>query len=146
MERARIIQYLRIAVIALCLTACVLLVAACFALPYSGANVVLMRHGGPGLTVVEIYQGKLSLSWEPRVPYRPEWAGQRNRHGFRYSVYSDGSWHVWAPLWAVGALLAGAIAPFAAAPWLRWQFSLRTLLVATTLIAVGMGMVIYVAR
>jgi hypothetical protein len=27
----------------------------------------------------------------------------------------------------------------AAAPWLRWRFSLRTLLVATTLVAVGMG-------
>jgi hypothetical protein len=31
---------------------------------------------------------------------------------------------------------------FAAAPWLRWRFSLRTLLIATTLIAIGLGSII----
>ena len=91
------LKYLRIAVTALSLTACVLLVAACFSLQYRGANLELMRARAwaDGLA---IYEGKLSLSWEPRVRYRPRWAGQRNRYGFRYSVYSDGSWHVWGPL------------------------------------------------
>ena len=135
-------KYLRIAVTAFSLTACVLLIGACFALQYRGANVELMRRGGPGPTVVAIYNGKLSLSWEPRMPYRPVWAGQRNRHGFRYSVYSDGAWHVWGPLWVVGALLAAAVAPFAASPWLRWQFSLRTLLIATALVAVALGAIV----
>ncbi len=134
---------------ALCLTACVLLIAACFALQYRGANIELMRRGGPGPTVVQIYEGKFSLSWEPRVPYRPAWAGQRIRYGFRYSVYSDGSWHIWGPLWAVGALLAASVAPFAAiavAPWIHWtkRFSLRTLLIATTLVAVGLGLIVLV--
>ena len=23
-----------------------------------------------------------------------------NRDGFRYNVYSDGSWYAWVPLWA----------------------------------------------
>ena len=32
------------------------------------------------------------------------------------------------------------------APWIRWRFSLRTLLVATTLIAIGLGLAIYAAR
>ncbi len=29
------------------------------------------------------------------------------------------------------------------APWLRWQFSLRTLLIATTLVAVGLGLIVW---
>jgi hypothetical protein len=105
-----------------------------------------MRRGGPGPTVVEIYDGKLSLSWEPRVPYRPEWAGQINRHGFRYNIYSNGSWHVWGPLWVVGGLLAAAAALLAALPWIRCQFSLRTLLIATTLVAVALGLIVWAAK
>ncbi len=34
----------------------------------------------------------------------------------------------------------------AAAAWIRWRFSLRTLLVATTLVAVVLGIIIYVIR
>jgi hypothetical protein len=37
------------------------------------------------------------------------------------------------------------VAMFAALPWLRWRFSLRTLLIATTLIAVVLGLVVYAA-
>ena len=121
---------------------CLALSAACFVLQYRGADLGLIRRGGPGPTVVEIYDGKLSLSWVPRVPYRPAWAGQINRHGFRYNVYSNGSWHVWGPLWVVGALLAAVVAPLAALPWMRSRFSLRTLLIATTLVAVVLGLVV----
>ena len=37
---------------------------------------------------------------------------------------------------------------FAAAPWMRclWRFSLRTLLIATTLVAVVLGLIVYVSR
>jgi hypothetical protein len=122
---------------------CLLLITACFALKYRGANLELTRRGGPGPTVVEIYEGKLSLSWKPRLPYRPAWAGQINRHGFRHSVYSNGSWHVWGPLWAVGALFAAVVGPLAVLPWIRYSFSLRTLLVVTTLIAVGMALIVW---
>ncbi len=34
----------------------------------------------------------------------------------------------------------------AAVPWIRWRFSLRTLLIATTLVAVVLGLIVYVAR
>ena len=34
----------------------------------------------------------------------------------------------------------------ASLPWLRWRFSLRTLLIATTLVAVVLGLVVYFAR
>ena len=45
-------------------------------------------------------------------------------------------------------LRVGIVAVLAAAPWLRWskQFSLRTMLIATTLVAVGLGIAVYVAR
>jgi hypothetical protein len=125
---------------------CLALIAGCFALQNRGSNVELMRRGGPGPTVVQIYEGKLSLSWEPRVPYRPAWAGQINRHGFRYTVYSSGSWHVWGPLGAVGALLAAVLAPLAALPWIRYRFSVRTLLIAMTLVAVAIGVTVALRR
>jgi hypothetical protein len=41
----------------------------------------------------------------------------------------------WAPI-----LLA---AVFGGAPWLRWRFSLRTLLIATTLVAVVLGLIVW---
>lgn len=46
------------------------------------------------------------------------------------------------PYW-FGLLLS---ATFAAAPWLRWRFSLRTLLIATTLIAVALGLIMWAAK
>jgi hypothetical protein len=67
---------------------------------------------------------------------RPAWnAAQDPRFPmptFRY--------HVALPHW----LLAFLIASFAAVPWivqLRWRFSLRTMLIATTLIAVVFGLI-----
>ena len=38
------------------------------------------------------------------------------------------------------------IATLAALPWIRWQFSLRTLLIATTLVAVVLGLIVYATR
>ena len=38
------------------------------------------------------------------------------------------------------ALLFAAVA---AIPWLRWRFSLRTLLIATTLVAVVLGLIVW---
>ena len=46
------------------------------------------------------------------------------------------------PIWS---LATGAIA-FASLPWLPWRFNLRTLLIATTLVAVVLGMIAAVLR
>jgi hypothetical protein len=105
-----------------------------------------MRRGGPGPTDISIYKGRVFLSWEPGVPYRPEWAGQTNYYGFRYNMYSNASWNVSAPAWMVAVLLATVIAPVATVPWLRWRFTLRTLLIATTLVAVVLGLVVWAVR
>ena len=55
---------------------------------------------------------------------------------FGTSVAVTAAWFPF-PLILVATLLTGAL------PWLRWRFSLRTLLIATTLIAVIMGLVVW---
>jgi hypothetical protein len=52
---------------------------------------------------------------------------------------------LWMPNW----LLVLVFATLAAVPWLPWwskRFSLRTLLIATTLIAVILGAIVYAAK
>jgi hypothetical protein len=46
------------------------------------------------------------------------------------------------PVWALVAITAAA----AAAPWIRWRFSLSTLIFGTTLIAVVLGTIMYALR
>ncbi len=43
------------------------------------------------------------------------------------------------PYWFAVSTLAA----IAGAPWLRWRFRLRTLLIATTLVAIGLGLVVW---
>jgi hypothetical protein len=49
------------------------------------------------------------------------------------------SWYIVIPDWfaTVAATMLGTT------PWLRWRFSLRTLLIATTLVAVVLGLAVY---
>jgi hypothetical protein len=48
-------------------------------------------------------------------------------------------WQLWTPHW-ICTVLAGTLA---ALPWLRRRFSLRTLLIATTLVAVVLGLIVW---
>ena len=65
---------------------------------------------GEGFGVaVQLDDGKCRVYWHPRTEYRPPWAGQVNRFGFRYTRWSDGSGEVGVPLW-VFALIAILIA------------------------------------
>ena len=45
------------------------------------------------------------------------------------------------PMWIALAISVGA----AIVPWLTWRFSVRTLLIATTLVAVVLGLIVYLA-
>jgi hypothetical protein len=62
--------------------------------------------------------------------------------GFQWRKRSDG-WEAELPMWfpvVVASLLVSI-------PWINtWRFSLRTLLIATTLVAVLLGVVIYAVR
>ena len=88
----------------------------CFALlwlPERGWYTVLPPTGPNGVSV-SVGQGKVFVAWRPRVPYRPAWAGQTNRYGFRYNRTSDGAAYVGVPLVVPAAALAAfALAAFA---------------------------------
>jgi hypothetical protein len=57
-------------------------------------------------------------------------------------VESDGYQSVFLPYW----FLVAASATAGAITWLRWRFSLRTLLIAITLVAVWMGLIVFYAN
>jgi hypothetical protein len=61
--------------------------------------------------------------------------------GFRWRPMNYG-FAASVPDWFL-ALFAAA---FATAPWFRWRFSLRTLLIATTLVAVVLGLAVWAVR
>ena len=43
-------------------------------------------------------------------------------------------------------LVAGLFAAIGAGPWVRWQFSLRSMLIATTLAAAALGLLVWLNR
>jgi hypothetical protein len=62
--------------------------------------------------------------------------------GFDTQFWSRNTWFVQTPNWfpvLVSVALGGV-------PWLRWRFSLRTLLIAMTLVAVVLGVIVYAVR
>ena len=61
--------------------------------------------------------------------------------GFAF-FHAGGSWAIHIPHW----FATSGLAALAAAPWLRWRFRLRTLLIATTVVALVLGLVVYAAR
>jgi hypothetical protein len=58
----------------------------------------------------------------------------------RVRLHREEDW-VTLPYW----FLVGLCAVVAVAPWFRWRFSLRTLLIAMTMVALALGTVIYAA-
>ena len=68
------------------------------------------------------------------------WTKSSFRRFYLYT-YED---HVWMtiPYWAFAAFAVG----LGGVPWLPWKYSLRTLLIATTAIAVILGLVVYATR
>jgi hypothetical protein len=63
----------------------------------------------------------------------------RNDGQIGFNVVADQYyWTLYLPHWFV---LCGVIT-LAAVPWLRWRFSVRMLLVVTTLVAIALGLVV----
>jgi hypothetical protein len=144
------LKYPRIAVTALSLTACALLVAL-WVRSYWWIDVIMRGTTSRNTTVVAI-----SSNYGGVVFYRvvePNWVippEMINRWGYSSDKAAPGNplfdWTVSSretrvefPIW-VPALLAASLA---AAPWIRWRFRLRTLLIATTLVAVGLGILVW---
>jgi hypothetical protein len=54
------------------------------------------------------------------------------------SIYFNDSYFRLPIWWLAGGAIAAVVVP-----WLRWRFSLRTLLIATTLVALVLGLIVY---
>jgi hypothetical protein len=147
------LHYLRIAVTTLSLTACVLLIALWVRSYWWADGIIRGTTSNKTFTFIASSYGAIEAcsQIEPNLTGLP--AKFRNRWGhFSVKARPVNQQFDWTangreiriefPTW-VPAILAVSLA---AAPWIRWRFSLRTLLIATTLIAVVMGMVIYLAR
>src|SRR4051812_14522409 len=53
---------------------------------------------------VRLADGRAYLWRRPAVEYRPNWAGQVNRLGFRYTCWSNGTWDFGVPLRGAAAV------------------------------------------
>jgi hypothetical protein len=142
-------------VTALCLTACVLLVAmwvrSCWRADalqgyaqtklmfgvFAERGLVAWAWRNSPLTILEVDTWRVD-AWD--VGHTDPLPGIL---GFSYGQLIPALTTVTVPIW----FLVVAMSTTAVAPWLRWlmsirRFSLRTLLIATTLVAVGLGLVV----
>ena len=136
MERSRVTRYLRIAVTALSLTACVLFVAL-WVRSYSWTDISTKWN-------VASNQGRLIkfrtidlITIEARDPYI---------YTHPFGFISIGTRRVeFTQAYPGSALPFSAVVipalALASIPWLPWRFSLRTLLIATTLVAVALRII-----
>jgi hypothetical protein len=80
-----------------------------------------------------------------RKPHGWRYASSKNDGAFDLSFNWDSGRNYWVlviPIW----FLVGMCASFAIAPWLRRRYSLRTLLIATTVVALVLGVIVYAVR
>jgi hypothetical protein len=141
------LKYLRIAVTALSLMACVLLVAL-WVRSYWVQDVVYGWFPFPGYLQINSSCGDIKVianaekqeamwQYNSRAPKAlgPNWYFKWEQHA-RFGWWLD----ITIPHWYLLLALAGS----AAILWVSWsrRFSLRTLPIATTLIAVALGMVV----
>jgi hypothetical protein len=144
-----VLNYLRIAVTALCLAASALLVAL-WVRSYWRLGIFEKRTGF-GAVQMSAVRGRIAVArLNPRsyvigTPFLSFAAGDaadwRTGGVSGIGYYDDGGVTAFiAPHW----LLAVLFAALAVIPWISrsWRFSLRTLLIATTLVAVGLGVIV----
>ena len=145
MNRPRVVRYLRIAISASCLIACVLLIALWVRSYYRNDRII--RSSKASITLISSNRGLFHV--EQAWPYRGEtqWERESSRphtdHNPAFAwMWLDTFRSVQCPIWFL--LLPGA--SFGVTPWVRWRFSLRTLLIATTLVAVVLGLFVWHAN
>jgi hypothetical protein len=145
---------LRIAFSATCLIAFVLLIALWLRSYWREDTLVHRRHSA--MIFVVSLQGEIEVdqvgyiddapdtnSWDVRIEaILPDKESTGNGFAFNRGVY-DNEFAFTFPQWCP-VLVAGLLA---AVPWLPWwskRFTLRTLLIATTLVAVVLGLIVAV--
>lgn len=157
MNRPRIIHWLRVALTAICVMVCVLLVGF-WVRSFSWRDVIFVRQISSDYAEVSSIRGQLVFgaifyptgNREPLEPGYAKWGidsipestvldpfpnvgQQRGALGFR--IYDDGIHSGFGvPYWLPVVILTW-LAIFGALPWIPTRFSLRALLIVTTLVA-----------
>lgn len=142
---------LRVAFSATCLVGCVLLVAL-WARSYSRYYSIEIYRAPTGLLIstqngtVALYRFPYSLN--NKIGYSSSAVGPNDwmseTYGVRY-FHSAGESIAFIQYGLLTAPLATLAALFAL-PWLGWRFSVRTLLIVTTLLALLLGHIVYMNR
>jgi hypothetical protein len=101
----------------------------------------------PGSVGVGISDPNIGMPSPDRYLVEPVeyWLPQDRQHSRFWGFFEIRAGSVFVPIW----LVLVTIASIGTIPWLRqlpYQFSLRSLLIAMTLVAVGLGWAIYVLR
>jgi hypothetical protein len=167
MERPRLLQYVRIAVTPLGLTACVLLVALwvrsywwCDILENKATRGVIHVESRKGIVIYQLTFYNFKTGWPASTraaviedlslgrihtsyPVAESYSFPRASNGMLgFGRFKSGATKiVFAPHWFIAVVTAAC----AGTPWISRRFSLRTLLIATTLVALGLGMIVYLA-
>ena len=77
------------------------------------------------------------------IPYHSIGVARRpGLWGFTADFWSWWNWVIQVPYWFAVAVAAAT----GTVPWLRWKFSLRTLLILMTVVTVGLGLAVYTLR
>jgi hypothetical protein len=151
------LKYLRIAVTALSLMACVLLIAL-WVRSYRTPDFIRATFASSRMLYVNSLFGRIDVvSFMPVQPDKPSWkiesfqAGEWDQEAWTFGE-NDGTfgflfrlspinkdWRFMLPHWFLVAVSAVS----GIVPWIQLskRFSLRTLLIATTLVAVGLGII-----
>ena len=105
----------------------------------------MSRHGGIGLLLRDdniawsYYKYPADRFTRSEIELQ---IGYKTALGFVQYMTSPSVFRIRVPYWSLVSLSA----VFAYLPWLHWRFSLRTLLIATTLVAVLLGAIVYAIR
>jgi hypothetical protein len=133
------LNYLRITVTALSLTACVLIVALWVRSYWVQDG--FLRVSTANLQIIGSNRGAFSFQTRtfgfPLHGWRHISGPVDENHGLFLWYVICGITYIKVPHWLVALIGAGV----AAMPWIGWRFSLRSLLIVTTLVAVGLGIV-----
>jgi len=151
MNRPRLVRLLRIGTSAVCLVACLLLIglwvrsywykegfnwlfsSTKFMHVSSDVGQVFLGVGAVSFVLPSYFRGEAGVyDDEHELVRMPTLLAGQNQWGFQVGI----------PYW----LLLLGTAALAALPWLRWRFSLRTLLIATTLVAMAVALIMAFAR
>ena len=148
---AKFLRYLRIAFSATCLIACVLL-CVLWVRSYRWFDQIIGPISTFSVVVSQSLNGQvlIEITDDANIVDKRErkWTWSASKLQSKWNVlglYKLASPSLYSqlrvvfPYWFLMVLSGVA----SVAPWIRWRFSLRTLLIATTLVAVGLGAIVY---